>query len=283
MKPFTGDVTGDGKADLIYVIPTAAGSQAWVLASLGKAYQSPQLWWDGQNYQFGAIKAGIGDVNGDGTADLVLATKQADGGTALSPLLSNRNSFSLTAPWWTDTYTDWNTMKPFVGDVTGDGTADVTYLVPTQTGTDAWVLPSTKTSLQPARRWWQGNGYQYDGIKAVMGDVDGNGADDLELITKQADGGTAVSPLLSTYDNFWLQQPWWTDTYTDWNTMLPFTGNFTGARNNQHPVSDFGYLVPGGGKTNAWILPSARTKFNAPQNWWSDAWGFDGIKIARGY
>jgi len=90
-------------------------------------------------------------------------------------------------------------------------------------------IERTPWPLQPPQLWWKGTGHLYTGIKPVLGDVNGDGTEDLILATPQAGGGTAVSPALSTGSGLWLQPPWWTDRYTDWDNMTPLGGNFTRA------------------------------------------------------
>lgn len=273
--PMVGDVSGDGKADYVYLLPSANGTQAWVLTSTGSTFNPAQLWWNGAGWGFAGIKPALGDVNGDGSQDLVLVTRGANNATGISVGIAGSGGFAVQPQWWNDPYTDWTVMKPLVGDVTGDKVADVTYLIPTASGSAAYVVPSGKTGFHPTQLWWNGAGYQFDAIKPVMGDINGDGNQDLLLATRRDDGGTTLSAALSTNDVFWLQQPWWTDQYTDWAAMKPFAGRFVGGA-----VYDFGFLVPTPTGSRAWVLRSNGTSLQAPQSWWADGWGFGGIKLA---
>jgi hypothetical protein len=60
-----GDVTGDGKADLIAL----NNSSTWILPSTGSGFGSPTLW---SNLPFyGNMTTMAADVSGDGKVDLV--------------------------------------------------------------------------------------------------------------------------------------------------------------------------------------------------------------------
>ena len=111
--------------------------------------------------------------------------------------------------------------------------------------------------------------------KASMADIDGNKDNDLVLTVRQPDGSTAVSVGKSTQAGFWVYQ-WWSDPYTSWDNMTPFTGNVNGDGND-----DYGFITASPNGTKAWVLRSTNDIFLAPEVWWDGiGWGYSGIKVA---
>lgn len=141
------DVTGDGRADLVtlhssgtgYVYPGKAdGTFAGGVESFAGTMANALI--DGTGFE----PVGLGDVNGDGRADLV--TLNTDGtayvypGTATGKFASRVASFAGTMPTSLFDGTGFEAVAAL--DVTGDGLADLVTIHPSGV---VYVYPGTKT------------------------------------------------------------------------------------------------------------------------------------------
>lgn len=130
---FVGDVTGDGKADLVglgnggnfaYIGVVPAEPQG---AATGTGFGTYAEWYRSANYSdfsgyYGTL---LGDVNGDGKADLVVLN------TGSITVLLSRGSvaeggFTPPQTWWNNGFN--GSAGNFLVDVTGDGKADLVGL-----------------------------------------------------------------------------------------------------------------------------------------------------------
>jgi hypothetical protein len=179
----TGDVTGDGRADLLYGRATATSTVSWTVhASTGSAFGAGSVW---------AADAGdagdifrLGDVDGDGDADLVYG-RPAGGSTVIWFVRpSTGSSFGGSAVWASDAGNEPNLF--LIGDVTGDGRAD---LVAAERGAagDTEVYRSTGSGFVFAER---DNISSFDPEYVLLGDADGDGRAD--LVTGQVRSSTEV-------------------------------------------------------------------------------------------
>jgi len=166
------------------------------------------------------------DYDKNGADDLALVTDEPGGGIAVSVGRSTHAGFWMQT-WWQDPYTRWASVTPLSGDVSGDGAADYVYLLPTGTRAQAWVAKSNAGSYQPAQLWWSAQGWDFNVIKANLGDINGDGAADLVLTYKEPNGTLSVHVGLSTQAGFWMNL-WWYDPYTSWDAMAPLVGDVTG-------------------------------------------------------
>ncbi len=184
-----GDVNGDGYDDLIYGMPNwGSGTGAARILSGGPAgVDGTVLWFDtGLGTGYGAEVAGIGDVNGDGYADVAVAP--AVGQTEIyfgGAIVSNTPDVLIpeAAPTGVGRSIDG------AGDVNGDGYADLIIGYPFATGTvaEAGVVrvhlggpagPDPTPYVE-----WVGAlnpGETHLGQTVIgAGDIDGNGYDDV--------------------------------------------------------------------------------------------------------
>ena len=157
---FLGDVTGDGRADLVGLGDGYIG----VIPSVGGGFNGYQTWsydtFDGGHGTF------LKDVTGDGKADLVTL-----GDGYVGVLRSQGTSFGPFEIWYWGSF--FGTRASHLGDVDGDSIADLV----TNDEDRVRVLRSTGSYFGTPETWWGTGFYGYRGT--FLGDVDGNSRADL--------------------------------------------------------------------------------------------------------
>jgi hypothetical protein len=173
-----GDVNGDSKADLVGF----GLDGVYVALSNGTSFDAVGKWTTAFDLSHGwTVKdyvRTIGDVNGDGNADLV-----GFGLDGVYVALSNGTSFDAVGKWTSafDLSHGW-TVKDYVrtvGDVNGDGNADLVSF-----GLDGvYVALSNGTGFDAVNKWTSGfaleNGWTVSQYVRTVGDVDGDGKADI--------------------------------------------------------------------------------------------------------
>ena len=166
-----GDFNGDGKADLFVVEPEGNGKYSYKVGiSNGKEVSS---WITVRSGAASPYLMRIGDVTGDGKADIVTAESEGNGNYRY--MLGTSNGSGLAS---------WNQVlggmayprQMRVGDLTGDGKADIVAAESEGNGNDRFML-GTST----------GSGFKWSGIMSGMedptqfgvGDFTGDGKADI--------------------------------------------------------------------------------------------------------
>jgi hypothetical protein len=134
MKSAAGDVTGDGKDDLVVVRDEGQMHfKIWVFASTGSpgnpSFAAPAVWWDNGpgNADWNRSKLVVGDFNGDGKFDVGNFYDYGSCWTKLWVHYSTGSAFPAGVMVWDGGAYNacWDRFKAIVGDFTGDGKDDV--------------------------------------------------------------------------------------------------------------------------------------------------------------
>jgi hypothetical protein len=186
-ETLVGDVDGDGRADLVGV----GGGNVGVILSTGGstngAFGNPQTWFNGSvDGTYGTL---LGDVDGDGRADLV-----ALGTGGVNVYLSTGSGFASPTSWRSSRF--YAAYGTFLGDVDGDGLADVVGISSASVG----VLFSTGSGFTYKTAWSKRFSGTY---QTFLGDVDGDGRADLV-----ASNTGNIQVILSTGRGFGTLQTW---------------------------------------------------------------------------
>lgn len=192
----TGDVTGDGRSDLVYGRIRGSHSVRWfVRASEGDAFGDYSTW---------SLDAGdvgdlfrLADVDGDGRDDLVYG--RDSGGLRWYVRLSTGTAFGDFTTWSRGGADLGRDYLYFVGDVTGDGLADLaTVTRHSLSGVHLAVRESTGTSFQSLFRdtLWDDGERAVDNI--MLADADGDGRADIIASRVRGDSDRHV------YWDLWL-------------------------------------------------------------------------------
>jgi IPT/TIG domain/FG-GAP-like repeat len=169
-----GDVNGDGKDDLIGVNNSPTDHSTWVMLanSTATSFGAP-VQWSSQPFA-GTVTTTVGDVNGDGKADLIgVNNSSTDHSTWV--MLSSGSSFGTPVQWSSLPFA--GTVVTLAGDVDGDGDADLVGVNDSATDHSTWVMLSSGSSFAAPVQW---SSTAFSGTeKTLLADVDGDGKVDL--------------------------------------------------------------------------------------------------------
>jgi hypothetical protein len=214
-RQLVGDVDGDGLDDVVSVhsnpmAPGNVGTNVWVHHNTGHGFAAPVLWAQLQDparpwlLPFNQIRYQLGDVNGDGRADLVSTVPLVTGGNTWydgirhTVHVSTGSSFR-TAASSSETPAgqplSFSIGSELLADIDGDGRKDlVNAQVRQGGGLEMWVRksagevfgqPTLLTSLYAG-------GWNYYLSRQYVADVDGDGRDDIITMHAQPDGGSLL-------------------------------------------------------------------------------------------
>ncbi|GAA1405150.1 hypothetical protein GCM10009662_34870 [Catellatospora coxensis] len=146
--PALGDVDGDGRDDLItFTQGPASAADVIVSLSTGTGFGPAAKWHD--LFAVGSESPRVGDVNGDGRADIVTFTCNADADVYAA--VSNGSAFVGTTVKWNDFFCTAGEF-PYLADVNGDGKDDIVVFTGDPLN-DVYVGLSTGTGFLGGAKW----------------------------------------------------------------------------------------------------------------------------------
>ncbi|WP_162668352.1 FG-GAP-like repeat-containing protein [Gemmata massiliana] len=189
----TGDVTGDGIPDVVVGSKGGMFSQAVIIDGATGKVRSEQLL--GANYYYGQVSVAVGDVTGDGIADIALGT---DEGGARVRVYRGGNYAKLTEFLAGPVIGYWGQTRLALGDLNADGKADLAVAGLYTTGTavfgfDGSSLRVGGTPIAMFNSFSPGSVVTGKGVSLAIGDMNSDGYGDLILGAGEWGNGRVVA------------------------------------------------------------------------------------------
>jgi FG-GAP-like repeat len=192
----------------------------------------------------------IGDFNGDGSDDIARVTQKAESGVGPAPVyvsLFSGGGFQPATLW--HRFFSLDTELPLVGDFNGDGKDDlVTFVQKPQAGigpAPVWVSLSQGDRFATSSVWHRF--FSLAGEVPMVGDVNGDGMDDIITFVQKAQPGIGSAPVwvaLSQGNRFGPSQVW--HPFFSLAGEVPMVGDVNGDGRDdiltfvQHPQANIG-------------------------------------------
>lgn len=215
----TGDFNGDGNADIITFHRGSYGGskEVWVALSDGvSGFGLSRRWATGFCMQ-SQETCTTGDFNGDGKDDIITFHHGAWGGSSqvFVYLSDGRDSFDYTGSPWTSGFCVQAPEVCVTGDFNGDGKDDIlTFHHGAWGGSNTvFVYLSDGSRFTSPGRPWHPN-FCAAGLECAVGDVNGDGKEDIMAFVKGTYSGTASNDVyvaLSTSTGFGTTYKWHED------------------------------------------------------------------------
>ena len=216
--PLFGDFDGNGSDDLARVTQKAesgVGPAPVYVSLFNRGFGDFSVW-----HKFFSLDGElplVGDFNGDRKDDMVSFVQKAQAGVGSAPVwvsLSQGTRFNTSRVW--HTFFSLAGEIPLVGDVNGDRKDDIiTFVQKAQAGigsSPVWVALSDGTKFGQSRVWH--TFFSLAGEVPMMGDVNGDGKDDIITFVQQAQPGIGAAPVyvsLSQGNTFGPSRVWHTN------------------------------------------------------------------------
>ncbi|WP_285611587.1 FG-GAP-like repeat-containing protein [Actinokineospora globicatena] len=224
------------------------------------------------------------DVNGDGLAD-VAAMRQLDSDESdfLTFASSGAGLYPVTQSWYSGPNTAFlpDRTRVLEGDANGDGRSDL--LVLRDDGgyrVTLWVFYGNGLGYSsPSGPAWDSGPGQWDlnRVKATIGDVNGDGKDDVIAVYNYFNSTYSIWTFLSTATGAQAPTIWWNNPagYADWAYLNVFSGDFNGDGKD-----DVGYTYDyGSARTKLWYHYSTGTALGGGTLVWDS--GVNGWDMGR--
>jgi hypothetical protein len=204
------DLDGDGRPDLAALLPGPSGPRLVVFGATEKGRRGPRTLWaraaQGPRVPAEGLQLVAADWDGNGRPELgLVAAVPGNAGSARLYELRGDADGSLEArAAWTGAL-DLAHATLFGGDFNGDGRGDLAAVVDRQPdGIALQVLPSEPTGggFGSLADWFGEPGLTNATARAVAGDVDGDGRDDVVLLSPNGDEGLTARLYRGTPDSF---------------------------------------------------------------------------------
>jgi RHS repeat-associated protein len=254
------DVTGDGKADMLYLDDAYDANGYRVMVSTGSSFAPPQNWGDYDSVASWA-QTWVTDANGDGKADLLYLDNNYLS-TGFRVMASTGTGFTVPATWAAyDPLYSWSAL--WVSDATGDHLPDLVYL------DDAYLTNGYRVKQNLSER--ATSVASAASGRSILQRVTPFGRDAAVDTAGVVTGGTSLPPSRfatpPANNKFSPERTWGAyDAINNWSGF--FTADVTGDGKDDLVYLDDAYTV------NGWrVMPSTGTGFGPPQNWAA----YDGI------
>lgn len=171
--PLVADFNGDGKADIGRVSPGVEG-EIFVALSNGYRFTEDETPW-AMGYFPNPNQVKVGDVNGDGKADVVAFIQGTR--ARVRAFLSNGQQFLVQPELWKQGFS-FDGEVPVIGQFSLDGVADAITIIPP----DGFILGAASTQHSFGNKVANmGQAFFFEQYKPIIGDVNGDQLDDLVI------------------------------------------------------------------------------------------------------
>ncbi|GGK73875.1 DUF2961 domain-containing protein [Mangrovihabitans endophyticus] len=261
--PLTGDVNGDGRADIL-TFTRGDTADVYVALATPTGFGPSATWHD--YFAAGDEWPEVGDVNGDGLTDIITFARGDAGDVWVA--LSTGTGFGPSVRWQDDF--GYGGERPAVGDFDGDGRDDIAVFTGGSQA-DVYVSLSNGVAFVPSGWKWHEN-FAVGGELPGTGDVDGDGRDDVVTFTR---GGPADVYVSLSNGSAFVQTGWKWQDYFAAGAETPGLADVDG--DGRTDILTFTGGTPA--QADVWVATSTGTSFG-PSAIWHDAFG-SGTEVPR--